>query len=161
MKPNLMNVFRGVTPNIVCRHWPAETHRSAFYDSPLLRGSLCTYSVLLGHTKKVSLYCQLRISKIKWNIPESHLLGFLVHFNFYLYMLCLWFWLDGNISCRWLFTASGSRLPPGQDVNNPGMLHWMMVSEVNQDIAGSHWSVFPAKITSRGKFYILVLFLDD
>lgn len=71
-----MNVFRGVTPLIVCRHWPAETHRSAFYDSPWLRGSLCTYSVLLGHTNKVSFILSTKNIKDQmeyscWNLIYS------------------------------------------------------------------------------------------
>ena len=63
-----------------------------------------------------------------------YLLWFLVYFDFYLYVFCLRLRLDGDIRCRLLFASSCSDLPPGQHVNNPGVLHRVMVSKVNQDI---------------------------
>ena len=77
----------------------------------------------------------------------SYLLGVIVHLDFYLYMFCLWLGLDDNIWCRCLFASPSLELPPGQDVNNPGMLNRMVMAEVNQDIVRSHGSVLPAEIT--------------
>ena len=57
MKPNLMNVFRGVTSYNM--QTPAETHRGAFYDSPSVPVGLYVHTLSYSATKKSSLFCQL------------------------------------------------------------------------------------------------------